>query len=172
MWIAVFAIAVGAAISFGVAATILQPANLSVSLFRRYRWIAAAFRPKWLGGGGLIDMKHSAERSEAQSRELATHNSDNVALLRRRMKNLLLDPDDLARSEPLLFRELETRCRQCEGESQAWCTSDLAHDSTYQMSRDWQDYCPNGAMLNMLSTLRVATSTLKKWRLRFRAAPF
>jgi Family of unknown function (DUF6455) len=160
MWIALFTIAIVAAIGFGVAAINLQPGTRSASLSRQHRWSAAAFQPKWLSGGDMTDTAHSVDWSDAQSREFTAHSSENATLLLRRMKTLFLDPDDLARSDPLLFRQLETRCRQCE--SQARCASDLAHNSTDQMSRHWRYYCPNGAMLNMLSTLRGCYFDMQK----------
>jgi Family of unknown function (DUF6455) len=72
--------------------------------------------------------------------------------LHRRMKSLDLDPDEVSSSEPLLFRQLEARCRDCESKER--CARDLADNSADQMRLDWRDYCPNGPMLNMLSTLQ------------------
>jgi hypothetical protein len=70
-------------------------------------------------------------------------------LLLCRMKSLDLDPDALRRSDPVLFRQFATRCLQCE--SKARCARDFAGSSSDQMPLDWREYCPNCAMLNMLT---------------------
>jgi Family of unknown function (DUF6455) len=73
-------------------------------------------------------------------------------LLLRHMRFLDLDPAEVARAEPLLFRHLKARCRDCESKDR--CARDLADHFAVEMRGDWRDYCPNRPMLNMLSTLR------------------
>lgn len=75
-------------------------------------------------------------------------------LLLQRMKALDLDPARVSVSEPLLFRRLETQCRGCE--SKEPCARDLAERSNDETRWEWQEYCPNGSTLNMLSALQVS----------------
>ena len=77
-------------------------------------------------------------------------------LLERRMVALNLDPEEVARSEPALFRSFQRLCTSCQ--SPMRCARDLAQefarDPSEPASSDWRDYCPNGTTLNMLSTLQ------------------
>ena len=134
MWIALFIISIAAAICFSVAAILVQPPNQT---------------------GDANDVARGAKGTGAPIRVAGspTHGSGNTALLLRRMQSLHLDLDEFRRSKPVAFRELLLRCEACE--SRACCASDLADD----LCRDWRDYCPNGAMLNALSTLRDCYST-------------
>jgi hypothetical protein len=73
------------------------------------------------------------------------------SLLLRRMAALRLDPDDIGRSEPAMFRDLQRVCVMCE--SRGECIRDLAAEETEPGSPNWRDYCPNVATLNMLAAL-------------------
>jgi len=77
-----------------------------------------------------------------------------------RMRSLDVDPDEISRSEPLLLRQLEARCRDCESKDR--CECDLTHNAADEMCWDWRDYCPNGPMLNMLSTLQGCHFDLRR----------
>jgi hypothetical protein len=92
----------------------------------------------------------------AELRLLVSRGSQEADLLHRRMALLQLDPKEIASSEPLLFRDLQRLCALCD--SRGRCIRDLARDSTREPtepeSADWQDYCPNAATLNMLSSLQ------------------
>ncbi len=72
------------------------------------------------------------------------------------MVALNLDPAEMARSEPALFRGFQRLCTSCQ--SPMRCARDLAHelarDPSEPASSDWRDYCPNATTLNMLSTLQ------------------
>ena len=74
------------------------------------------------------------------------------------MKFLHIDPDELARAQPEVFRQLAIRCGQCG--SAAQCAQGLSDDSTDPYGEDWRDYCPNAAMLSTISTLRNVGSSL------------
>ena len=95
--------------------------------------------------------------SVAELRELARYGPDQADLLRRRMVALGLDPVALARSDGAVLRDLQRLCTMCRSHSR--CARDLA--STDPVSEDWQDYCPNAAMLKMLNTLRICANDYK-----------
>jgi hypothetical protein len=84
-------------------------------------------------------------------RTLATLGIHGADLLRRRMLILRVDPDRLYDSEPATFRELQKSCSACE--SHGRCVLDLARDAIDPTRPDWRDYCPNAAMLKMLSAV-------------------
>ncbi len=79
---------------------------------------------------------------------LGIHGAD---LLRRRMVILRVDPNKYCRTEPATFRELQKSCSACK--SRERCVLDLARDAVDPTRPDWQDYCPNVAMLKMLSAV-------------------
>ena|ERR1700686_2757167 len=138
MWIALFIISIAAAICFSVAAIFLQPPNQTNDandLARSHK-----------GTGVPIRVANST-----------TFGYGIIAVLLNRMQSLRLDPDEFRRSKPIAFRELLRRCEACE--SRACCASDLADECADDRGKDWRDYCPNGAMLNALSTLRDCYST-------------
>jgi hypothetical protein len=70
------------------------------------------------------------------------------ALLPRRMRRLQIDLEEFFCTEPLLFRELAARCRQCSSAMQ--CERDLA--DPWASDDAWKDYCPNASVLNAIST--------------------
>jgi hypothetical protein len=94
-------------------------------------------------------------RAAADLRALAGYGPDEATLLPRRMTVLALDPDEIARLEPGVFRNLYGRCLSCE--SQGRCACDLADDSAVptvpDRRGDWQDYCANAAALGALSAI-------------------
>ena len=69
-------------------------------------------------------------------------------LLSRRMLVLQLDKDEIARVEPVTFRELQRLCASCESREQ--CEMGLADDFA---DVGWRAYCPNAAILNALGEL-------------------
>jgi hypothetical protein len=95
-------------------------------------------------------------RAVADLRALAGRGPDEATLLPRRMAVLGLDPGEVARLEPRMFRSLYWRCTSCQ--SQGRCAWDLADDFAIPPSQDWRDgwqsYCPNAASLNSLSEIR------------------
>lgn len=86
-------------------------------------------------------------------RELARRGPDEACLLPRRLLALALDPDEIARLEPALFRDLHWRCTLCESKGE--CAVDLAGDAVESSDRTdaWQSYCPNAAALRLLGEL-------------------
>jgi hypothetical protein len=82
---------------------------------------------------------------------LVNEGADGTILLRRRMTALHVDPDEISCSEPGLFRDLRRVCAACG--SRGECVRDLAKEPAEPDAREWRDYCPNVAMLNMLSAL-------------------
>jgi hypothetical protein len=88
-----------------------------------------------------------------------------VALLFRCMPMLQIDPDELARDDPLLFRELQGLCSLCA--CKAECANDLARKFDEISLEKWSDYCPNAATLTMLGAVQncaVAAQYMKKPR--------
>jgi hypothetical protein len=77
--------------------------------------------------------------------------ADSAILLRRRMATLHVDPDEITRSEPGVFRDLRRVCAVCGSRDE--CVRDLAREPDEPGAREWRDYCPNVATLNMLSAL-------------------
>jgi hypothetical protein len=71
------------------------------------------------------------------------------ALLLRRMSILGVDADRFARVEPALFGDLQTLCR--ERERPDLCRRELRRDPA---GVAWEDYCPNAAVLNVVTALR------------------
>jgi hypothetical protein len=76
--------------------------------------------------------------------------------LRRRMAALRVDPDELARSEPAAFQELQRLCATCD--SRGRCALDLADESTDPAWQAWRDYCPNATTLSVRSALQGCQS--------------
>jgi hypothetical protein len=87
---------------------------------------------------------------------VASHGSFDVSLLFRRMAVLHIDRDDLARDEPLLFRELQALCVLCR--SRGRCRSELAREFADPAWQDWRDYCPNATTLSLLSVVQMCSS--------------
>ena len=85
-------------------------------------------------------------------RELSQRGPDEACLLPRRLAGLGLNPDEIARLEPRLFRELHWHCTMCE--NKGGCAVDLAGDAPWGERRDaWHDYCPNAAALRLLGEI-------------------
>jgi len=90
-------------------------------------------------------------RVASELRVLVSHGPDEAYLLLGRMAALGIDPNDLARLEPVVFRILHARCTTCE--SHGRCAWDLADDldpSWKEPPDSWQGYCPNVAELSAL----------------------
>ncbi|MGP0091375.1 MAG: DUF6455 family protein [Xanthobacteraceae bacterium] len=85
------------------------------------------------------------------------HDSGETCLLPRRFVALGLDAAEVARLEPIAFRELQRRCCACEAKGQ--CAWDLGCADQAQVA--WADYCLNTDALRALSEIpwfRPATS--------------
>jgi hypothetical protein len=94
--------------------------------------------------------------SGSELRILAGKSHDAADLLYRRMAILRLDPDELARGEAAVLRDLQRLCSMCE--SRKRCVLGLAKggiDST------WEDYCPNAMTLRALVAEQPEPSDLE-----------
>ncbi len=86
----------------------------------------------------------------------SVHLNDN-SLLSRRMRALGLDTTEVTQFRPGIIRDLHNICVACDSRTQ--CDADLKSVSPEDDGSDaqtWQDYCPNVATLNMLSSLLPA----------------
>jgi hypothetical protein len=86
--------------------------------------------------------------STAEFRKLVSRGPEAANLLLRRMVALDLDRNEVSRTEPQVFQDLQRVCTLCE--SRRRCVRDLARDSA---DPAWQDYCPNAATLKALNAL-------------------
>ncbi len=75
-----------------------------------------------------------------------------ASLLNRCMDMLQVDQSDLARDEPLLFRELQAVCTLCSNKEE--CAQDLAHQFDDARWDRWWVYRPNSAVLTMIGALQ------------------
>jgi hypothetical protein len=109
-------------------------------------------------------------RAAASLRALAGYGPDEATLLPRRMTMLQLDPDEVARLEPGVFRHLYWRCMLCQSPGQ--CALDLADDSPITASQELRhDYCPNAATLRWLREMPWFCSATESSRPREVAGP-
>jgi hypothetical protein len=86
--------------------------------------------------------------SAAELRKLVSRGPEAANLLLRRMAALDLDRNEVSRTEPRTFQDLQRVCTMCETRRQ--CARDLARDSA---NTAWQSYCPNAATLMALDAL-------------------
>ena len=82
----------------------------------------------------------------AELRRLASRGPESSDLLLHRMATLDLDRNEVSRTEPRTFQDLQRVCTMCE--SHRRCARDLARDSAIPA---WKDYCPNAATLITLN---------------------
>jgi hypothetical protein len=95
-------------------------------------------------GGAAIECPALSERGPAAV-------EDSSDLLKRRMRALHLDPDDLDRA-PARFTGIKTGlCSRCEARGR--CMRDLDEEFADLGWGDWRNYCPNATTLSILSTL-------------------
>src|SRR5262245_39897576 len=110
---------------------------------------------------GSDRLEHLTEaREEARSDLYGFAGRHGDGLLRRRMLAMGLNPDELALSDPALFRHLHKCCVLCERPQD--CASDLWRASTAQVwsgRDDWRDYCENALVLEMLVALRTRSKS-------------
>jgi hypothetical protein len=164
MWAIFFAVTFVAAISFVLAAwmslQLPDPPRRknSSSLIGEFaagcrdlsRAACAAFGAREPVGGDESVQAHNT--AGAKLPRLQTTVFRDMTLLPRRMRLLHIDSVDLARDEPLVFRQLIVRCEQCHATEQ--CAQDLVDDSSDPFGENWRDYCPNASMLSTISTLQ------------------
>jgi len=86
--------------------------------------------------------------SASELRRLASLGPGSADLLLRRMAALDLDRNEVSRTEPRTFQDLQRVCTMCN--SHRRYKRVLARDSP---DPAWQDYCPNAATLMALNAL-------------------
>jgi len=118
------------------------------------RWTGAKLAPMEFSGAYELRDAQELDLSASQPLSISSQGLYGSNLLERRMVALNLDPAEVARSEPALFRSFQRLCTSCR--SPVRCARDLAQecarDPSQPASSDWRDYCPNATTLNMLST--------------------
>lgn len=73
--------------------------------------------------------------------------SYDASLLYRRMALIEIDRNELAKDEPLLFRELQGLCALCPSKDR--CAAELI-EAIGEHSEGWREYCPNASALDVL----------------------
>ena len=98
---------------------------------------------------GEVDrMARDMGMSAKELRQLARHGPHSADLLLRRMAALDLDRNEVAKTEPQTFQDLQRVCTLCASHRQ--CARDMARDLN---DPAWEDYCPNVATLKMLNAM-------------------
>ena len=146
MWTALFMASIGFALAAAVSSQALAA--------RCHGWtrIAGAEREAKSPRSGEAPVRvREAEPIDAASVTLAAFLEP--ALLPRRMRRLQIDLDEIFCMEPLLFRELATRCRQCSSANRG--EQDLSDPWTSPSDHAWTDYCPSASVLNAISTFQA-----------------
>jgi uncharacterized protein DUF6455 len=168
MWLGLFTLTVTAAIGFVIASAWLQAREWR-DRDRRWRVLdafvdgcrglstvaCAAFAPSRFVLGQHAISTPGASMVTAKPPEPVMRAAPDPTLLPRRMEHLRIDTDQIARIEPMLFRRLVLRCRQCPSTEQ--CARDLCRNSTEDPDEDWKDYCMNASLLGMLSSIESFT---------------
>jgi len=123
------------------------------------RWTGTNLAPiktEFSGPDETRDSAQASDLSASQTLSISGQGLYGSNLLERRMAALNIDPAEMARSEPALFRNFQRLCTSCPTPMR--CAQDLAQefarDPSQPASSDWRDYCPNAAMLNMLSIVQ------------------
>ena len=83
--------------------------------------------------------------------DLARYSHDASPLFRR-MAALQVDREELARNDPLLYRELQGLCALCHDKER--CVLDHAQEYDGGGKQSWRDYCPNATTLEALATIQ------------------
>jgi hypothetical protein len=113
----------------------------------------------WTRRGSGLDLKCCGEdeveriakdigMSPSELRRVANLGPHSADLLLRRMAALDLDRNEVSRTEPRTFQDLQRVCALCN--SHRRCKRGLARDAA---DPAWQDYCPNAATLMALNAL-------------------
>ncbi|MGO9702173.1 MAG: hypothetical protein ACLPX7_23255 [Xanthobacteraceae bacterium] len=92
----------------------------------------------------------TADSNRGETAELPRQFYD-ASLLFSCMDMLQVDQRALAADDPLLFRELQGRCSLCRHKHE--CAEDRAHPFDDAKWQQWQQYCPNSAVLTMIGAI-------------------
>ena len=109
---------------------------------------AARLEFKCRGEDEVERMAKDVGVSASELRRLACLGPDSADLLLRRMAALDLDRNEVSRTEPRAFQDLQRVCTMCNHHRR--CRRDLARDSD---DPAWEDYCPNATTLMALNAL-------------------
>jgi hypothetical protein len=94
--------------------------------------------------------------SVSELHKLASLGPEAADLLQCRMSALDLDPEEVSRTEPRTFQDLQRVCTLCDDHRR--CARDLSRDSAIPA---WKDYCPNAETLMALSAMPWAARAKK-----------
>ena len=114
-------------------------------------------REPWVAFGGLLGLLKNwiARPTDAPKLGEDTAHEPDVAdssdLLKRRMRALHLDPDDLANAPSRVTGVKTGLCAKCDARGK--CMRDLDDEFADPGWGDWRNYCPNATTLSLLSTL-------------------
>jgi hypothetical protein len=113
-------------------------------------WVrrSSALELKCCGEDEVERMAKDLGLSASELRRVATLGPGSADLLLRRMAALDLDRNEVSRTEPRTFQDLQRVCSMCN--SKRRCRRDLAHDGADPV---WEDYCPNAATLMALNAM-------------------
>jgi hypothetical protein len=103
---------------------------------------------KCCGEDAVERMAKDVGVSAAELRKLVRRGPEAADFLLRRMAALDLDRNEVSRTEPGTFQDLQRVCTLCE--SRRRCARDLGRDSA---DTEWESYCPNAATLKALNAL-------------------
>ena len=93
-------------------------------------------------------MAQDAGVSVNDLRQLARHSPESADLLLERMTAVDLDPKEVVKVEPQVFRDMQRVCTMCACHGR--CQRDLARDPNDPV---WKSYCPNAGTLTSLDAL-------------------
>lgn len=124
--------------------TAKSPLGATFQWFRNWRASRAAVTNlAHFSQGDLTRIASDIGVSVLEMRALAATGPHAADLLPRRLKSLGLDPDETARAQPAILRDLERLCSFCQ--SKRRCEHDLD-----QIEASWPSYCPNASALRDL----------------------
>lgn len=98
------------------------------------------------GHGEVARIAHDLSLSTGELRSLASKGPDSADLVYRRMADLGLDRDEIARSEARTIWDLQKNCSLCA--SKGRCRHDFARGAE---ASAWHAYCPNDDTLSALA---------------------
>ena len=119
------------------------------AIWQRWRdWDRSRSELEVCGEEGMERMARDAGVSVNELRQLASHRPELADLLLERMTALDLDPKEVVKVEPQVFRDMQRVCTMCKSHKR--CIGDLAKDA---QNPAWKGYCPNVQTLLSLDAL-------------------
>jgi hypothetical protein len=115
-------------------------------------------------GPGLLHTVEYASASSAGEMPPPAYNVFNGGLLLRCMDMLQIDRNELAKDDPLLFRELQGRCALCR--DRETCERELAHEFDDADWDEWRAYCPSSATLTTIGAVQNCARVAQHLRMR------